>query len=558
MGKTLRLLAITLFMIFGFAAQAFAAKTYAVLPFTIDSIEQYKYMGVSIPQMISSRLYVKDAFQPIAKTTVGDQSALSGESDAARAQNSMHADYIIWGDIVIKEQDCTLNIYGREKDGKVWSRTVRTKVHSLSPSIQEVSNAISRELFGAKTDATAVSGTTQQAPAREISNQLNPELVHNEDGTRDVYLNPNFRYAGNTEDGSTLRTPTLPFPSVDFEVYDLDGDGRNEIVIIEGHAIHVYRFEGGQMKELASDNMILMVNNLSVRVYDAGAGKPKIIVNGQDDRASSSSYVYTFDGKQLKQEARNIPYYMSVITLPGEANPRLVGQYGDVQRVFKPGIYEMMPVADGGYIEGTRLDMPEKVNALNFTWMPSTLQSPELLVALTPEERLRVFGKGGNRIFETEEKFSGSYVGIEQTNQIRGMGKDTSYLPDKYFIPQRMLVADIEGRGEYVLLVNKPISTAAEIFERYRFYPQGEIHALYWDGVGLNLKWKTRRIKGSVINLSLADFNNDGVKDLVVGINTHPGAVGIKDRKTQFVAYPLDLTQADPNTPPDQIEFIHN
>ena len=209
------------------------------------------------------------------------------------------------------------------------------------------------------------------------------------------------------------------------------------------------------------------------------------------------------------------------------------------------------------YVEGTPLNLPDKVNALNFAWLPDK-EAVELLVMLTPEERLRVFGKGGNRIFETEEKFSGSYVGIQQTSQIRGMGKDREYLPDTYYIPQRMLVADLEGRGEYSLLVNKPISTAAEIFERYRFFPQGEIHAYYWDGVGLNLKWKTRRIRGSVIDISLSDLNNDGVMDLIVGLNTHPGAVGLSQRKTMLLAYPLDLNMTDPNTPVNPEEFIHD
>ena len=559
MTKTLRLFGITALILVAFATQAAAVETYAVLPFKITSVDQYQYMGVSVPQMISSRLYVKDKFQPVAKTTVADQSALSSESDAAKAQGSMQADYVIWGDMEIRDSNCEINVYARNKTGKVWSRHVSTKVNSMTPKIQEVSNAISQEVFGysAGTGVTAIP-SQNQAPIRETQNQLNPDLVVNEDGVRDVYLNPNIRYAGNTDDAGSMRTPTLPFPTVDFDIADLDGDGRNEIVLIENHAIRVYRYEQGKMMELASEQMILMNNNLSVRVFNPGVGRPKIIINAQDNRAASASYVYVFDGKNLKQEAKNIPYYMNVVTLPDMKQPILVGQYGDVQRVFKGGIYEMMKAADGTYMEGTRLDMPEKVNALNFTWIPYTKDSGPLLVALTDDERLRVFGKGGNRLFETEEKYSGSYVGIEQTNQIRGMGKDRTYLPDKYYIPERMLVADLEGRGEYVLLINKPSSTAAQIFDRYRFFPQGEIHALYWDGVGLNLKWKTRRIKGSVIDISLVDFNNDGIKDLVVGINTHPGAVGLSERKTMFIAYPLDIGQADPNTPPDATEFIYN
>ncbi len=559
MTKSLRLFGVTVLMLVAFATQATAAESYAVLPFKITSVDQYQYMGVSVPQMISSRLYVKDKFQPVAKTTVVDQSSLSSESDAAKAQGSMRADYVIWGDMEIRDADCEMNVYARNKAGKMWSRHVRTKINNMNPKIQELSAAISQDVFGytAGTGVTAIP-SQNQAPIRETQNQLNPDLVVNEDGVRDVYLNPNIRYAGNTDDSGSLRTPTLPFPSVDFDIADLDGDGRNEIVLIENHAIRVYRYENSKMVDLASDQMLLMNNNLSVRVFNPGVGRPKIIVNSQDDRAAASGYVYVFDGKNLKQEAKNIPYYMNVVTLPDMKQPTLIGQYGDVQRVFKGGIYEMMKAADGKYMEGTRLDMPEKVNALNFTWIPYTRDTGPLLVALTDEERLRVFGKGGNRLFETEEKYSGSYVGIEQTNQIRGMGKDRTYLPDKYYIPERMLVADLEGRGEYVLLINKPSSTAAQIFERYRFFPQGEIHALYWDGVGLNLKWKTRRIKGSVIDISLVDFNNDGIKDLVVGINTHPGAVGLSERKTMFIGYPLDISRTDPNTAPDATEFIHN
>ena len=67
---------------------------------------------------------------------------------------------------------------------------------------------------------------------------------------------------------------------------------------------------------------------------------------------------------------------------------------------------------------------------------------------------------------------------------------------------------------------------------------------------GLSLAWKTRRIKGSVMGLSLADFNNDGVLDLVTCINTHPGTLGMAARKTVVQAYPLDLEKTDPHTQP--------
>jgi hypothetical protein len=91
-----------------------------------------------------------------------------------------------------------------------------------------------------------------------------------------------------------------------------------------------------------------------------------------------------------------------------------------------------------------------------------------------------------------------------------------------YNLPLRMLVTDLNRDGQFEVLVNKDISVAAQFFQRYRFFPNGEIHSMFWDGVGLSLAWKTRRIKGTVSDYGLADVNNDGVTDLYVCLNTTP------------------------------------
>ena len=153
------------------------------------------------------------------------------------------------------------------------------------------------------------------------------------------------------------------------------------------------------------------------------------------------------------------------------------------------------------------------------------------------------------------DAISGSATGMEHYKGMPGLGVDRNYqMPSKYFAPMRLIVADIGHTGEYTLLVNKPISTAAQIFDRYRYFPQGEVHALFWDGVGLGLKWKTRRIRGSVAAVDLADFNNDGILDLVVGLNTSPD-LGVGSRQCLVTAYPLDVSQMNPNAPADLSDF---
>ncbi len=113
----------------------------------------------------------------------------------------------------------------------------------------------------------------------------------------------------------------------------------------------------------------------------------------------------------------------------------------------------------------------------------------------------------------------------------------------------RMETIDLDNNGILELLTNKPISTAATFFNNFRNYPAGEIHSMVWDGIGLSLLWKTRRITGTVADFEIGDPNNDGVLDLVVCVVTYPGALGFGDKRTMITLYPLDTTLTDPNTP---------
>ena len=124
---------------------------------------------------------------------------------------------------------------------------------------------------------------------------------------------------------------------------------------------------------------------------------------------------------------------------------------------------------------------------------------------------------------------------------------DKNYqLPSKYYAPMRLIAADIGNTGEYVLLVNKPISTASQIFDRYRYFPQGEIHALYWGWRGPGLPRKTQCIRAVPWpKRDLADVNNDGVLICGGGLNTSPD-LGIGSRQSMITAYPLDVS---PQTP---------
>ncbi len=158
--------------------------------------------------------------------------------------------------------------------------------------------------------------------------------------------------------------------------------------------------------------------------------------------------------------------------------------------------------------------------------------------------RLKMYDQTMEKLSSSgDDRYNSSGVGIETSERLAGMGAGTSTDAKiaTYNVPFHMVAAKLGKSKKYELLVNKDLSIAAQFFSRFTYYSQGEIHALAWDGVGMNLAWKTRRIKGQVADIALADLNNDGRKQLVVLLNTFPGGLGFSNRKTVVLAYDLNM-----------------
>ena len=361
-----------------------------------------------------------------------------------------------------------------------------------------------------------------------------------------------------TKEGAELAYAGLyekyPYLNItEWSVADVNGDGKNEVVVLGEKRLYVYQWQNERLVQLGEYKIPTRMMPLALRSIDLNRDRAEeiILTAYEEEYTQPYSMVLSFKGNTFTEVAERLPYYLNVVRVPPDYMPTLIGQKGDPSRIFsRGGVYEMMKQGNS-LVQSKKLDLPSGVNALNFAWLPGTPgKETEKLVVLTDEERLRVFSDKGSQLNQTDEKFSGSAIGIAEQTQMPGMGKDNILIPSKYFVPLRMIPSDLEQDGSWELLVNKPISVSAQFFENYRFFPEGEIESLYWDGVCRGLQWMTRRIKGSVVDFALADPNNDGTKDLVVCLNTHPGALGLQNRKTVVVFYPLDLSMMDPKTAP--------
>lgn len=532
-------------------AQA-AEKSFVVLPFTVNAPQSYGYLSKAVPSTIQQRLGRPGALA--GKT--GSLKAAS-DADARKALNQSKADYAIWGVVNVMGNEASVEVHSIDKNGKTWSKSGSGPVSNLTGTVNNLAASLGAEAMGEP--VVARPGFMSKGGARKPG-QSSSDIVVNETGQNQVYLNPQFRYQGaGANDGSRLRSQRLNENMVDMAVGDFNGDGKTEIAVLGDHNLAIYLWgQDGRLKELGKTQISRSNNNLSMRAIDLNrdGSLDLVIASFEEENNRPYSYFYSFRGNKFSETSPRIPYFASVMKLPPTFAPRLVGQGWDSVRLFSPGVHELV-MTGGKYALGGRLGLPSGANVFNCAYIPaSKATGGDLLVMLTDDEKVKVFqGKSDKPIHTTMERFSGSATGMEFYKSMPGLNVDkTSQLPGKYYAPMRMIAADIGNTGENVILLNKPISTASQFFDRYRFFPQGEVHALYWDGVGMGLKWKTRRIRGSVAEIDLGDVNNDGILDLVVGINTSP-ELGVGSRQSMITAYPLDVTQTDPNTPADMSDF---
>ncbi len=531
--------------LFTLTKQALAeTKDYLVAPFNVVGSDEYDYLEKAVPGMLASRLFWSGKYE-----TSKNQEALAkanppaDRSASEKLLKQYAADYIFTGNITVLGKEASIDMTAIGADGQVWQNASTTNVDNLITTLQSLADTFSRQMFNRSVARTGTAPVNENATV-----PLSGDFVINETGTNKVYLNPSFRYQGNTA-GNRLKSQSLPFATVSMDAGDIDGSGDLDFIFAEdGRMLYLYNWNGGVMEKLAEYQLPSTHRTLAVRTFEQ-KGKTMIAVSAfSDNEARPLGVILEYSAGKLVPVVDRIPYYLNTVRIPGTTRDMLIAQSYDKSRVFRGQVFELY-VGPDSYTKGPSVpNLPKEANVYNFTYLPDAEDSRGYkLAVLSKLEKLLVFSSNGSRMHETNDLYSGGNAFIRIGDD--GLEISDDSLLNFYYIPMRMLSMDIDNDSQHELLANRPISTAATFFKNFRNYPQGEIHSMIWDGIGLSLLWKTKRISGTVADFLVADPNSDGIDDLITCVVTYPGALGLGERKTLITLYPLDTTLTDPNTP---------
>jgi len=524
------------------------AASYIVAPFQVSGAQGYSYLGQAVPSMLTSRLYLQGQFEPSVRQDAALREKSPSSRDAAAAMGRKYgADYVIWGSITVMGDQASLDVSALSPDGKVWKDASTSPVNALIGGLQNVADSVNIEVFGRTDVARAASGARAGSPSSAFVMNESRGSVQG-----DTYLNPSLRYQGSESATSQIRSQMLKYECLGMDVADIDGDGKNEVIMLSSNALYAYVWkDGNKLVQIGEYRLPATMRPVLARHFKQGK-QNYIVLSGYDTSdVSAYSQLLTFSKGEFRVAVKNIRRYLNVAKMPPLYAPVLIGQDGDRSKVVSGPVYEV-------YIEGDRVsrggnvaNLPKQATVFNFSWIPADKgKKGDHLALIAENETLLTFDARGNRLAGTEDTYSGSSVYVVGDRGIGSLSSNTDGSNTVlYYVPMRMPVVDLDHDGRYELLSNKPITAAGKLFSNYRTYPQGEIHAMLWDGMGMELLWKTRRIKGTVCDVTIADVNNNGKLDLVVGVNSYAGlASGVKTRCAVYL-YPLDtnMVSARPN-----------
>jgi hypothetical protein len=523
------------------AAQAQEAKNFAVLPFEINGPQKYQYLSRGIQDMLTSRLSWAGHMEPVGKDATSDAAEPENIQGAVSMLKSLAADYLIWGSVTVVEDQASLDVNVTADNGKNWTESTSVPMSRLIPELERIATRINDEIFNRKVRAADESPEKQEA-----RRPANPELLYSQQEAapgQGETLNPQFRSEGGASTQGRQRSSSLPFAARGLICADLDSDGNNDLVFIDKSDIAVYRYHERRLKLLDKFTAPSRIELLNLNIIDMNRdGIMEIAVSGMQDiqgKKNPSSMILNFKSGKLEIIEDRLSFYLNVFELPPTYKPTLVGQKKGSGRIFGGSVSEVVRMS-GGYDLGKGIALPDEANIFNVSYLPISLEDYKILV-VSDRDKLLVYTKTLERQYASEEEYAGSSVGFKYPDTFPGLGTREGSHELSYYVPLRLVTVNLNDDKAHELLVNKNISVAAQFFKHYRYFPQGEIHALFWDGIGMSLAWKTRRIKGTVMDYGINDVDDNGTMDLYICVVTHPGTLGLEDRKTYVVTYPLDL-----------------
>jgi TolB-like protein len=539
-------------------------KEIAVLPFTVHSSEDIEYVKNGVWDMLISRVSASDEITVLDKHRVMEELQKTGKKDLTAADiygfgKRLDIDYVIWGSIT--KIGNTVSLDGKLLDVSTYKTPVGIfeqcrGIDDVIPKISNFARKINSHVLGGAVSPTyEIPSTTETMPQgiekADSATAQKPEAVDvlkTDEGTFTSIVNPAF--ITNTSspvkmEGSWM-SQKYRNKFKGMAIGDVNNDGLNEVVLIDGRNVMIYQRRDDDLKLLNTFSGKAYDNYLAVDVADINGNDIKEIIISNIKNNRVDSFVLEYDGKKFTRIASGLKWFFRVVTMQDMSI--LLGQKKGLEKPFDTPIYDMI-WNKGEYEEGKRMSIPKGLSVFGLGIDSVEGSGIQRVLALNEYDHLCIYRKtkkelslihviGGSDdlVWKSGDVYGGTTNYFDYGGSATGNYDSGSEQAERKraYVNTRILTFDLNKNGKKEVVIIKNIAAAGRVMTGVKAFTRSEIYDLEWDGIGMAEQWKTKKIQGYVADYQIEDINNDGTKEIVL-------IVRLSRTRSVIVAYDLKI-----------------
>jgi len=474
----------------------------AIFPFQFHSKESLDYLQDAIFVTISSRLIEEGDIEVVERKRMRDalprpETTEITEELAQRIARELDADYAITGTLtkVGEFVNVDARLVGIEKPGP--PLRVASQYQGLEAAMEglaEFAESTRRRIVMAST----VPSKEEKPPPESTIASIYEKVLEGVRGEKPPPPQP-------VHGLETFHTVSTFLRGVD--VGDVDGDGANEILLIDKRTLWIYKQTGGRLRLFRKIEGHRNDHFLTLDVADVNRnGFAEIIITNMRPRGLRS-FMLEFEENRIKKITDRQKWFFRVVDSPAVGTV-LVGQKIAVDRHPTGGIYPF--VWKGKTFQPERKPLTKKeIPVFSFNVGDLDGRGEASIVYVDYHDRLRVLNRDGGHRWESSEAYGG-------TDIFYSLGSQGSKPDEKrVYIPPRLLVRDLDGDGASEIIVSRN-RFKLDMVERLRIYDRARLVDLAWRGMGFFENWGTPEISGYISDFQLKDVDGDGRGEIVI------------------------------------------
>lgn len=545
---------------FGLSVQAAPAQKVAVLPFSVNAEKDMTFLQQGIYDMLTNRLQTPGSIDIVPKQTVvnaGNGIDVNTTEGRRALANKIKADYVVGGVLTVLGESVSVDVRVTAADSKISERTfsdmsqdmgaIINKMDGIARNIKNYVNAgaasgastggnITVDLpqvadAGSDQDGSATGpGSRTKSWTDDVDSRTNPETAFK----REMMSGQAYALLSDNEDVAQAlllnywKGPAVNYSMMAIAIGDIDGDGLNETVVASHDTLYIYRMVDNNFYSVGTIPLEGSAKVISMDIADINRnGAPQIFLTRLNvTRQGLSSTVLQYSNGKYNVIADKLSYYLRVVNTPTRG-PILLGQKHILGAPFQRNLTEMS-WEGGQYVEDSRWRTSWPVNAIGSTL--GEIMGEYWVLGYDDGDFLRVFNDKGAQNWESGGPRGGNSVVYE-------LSKNSGSI-NYAFLPSRVQMRNLKNSpNQIVIAVNE--DAIGRKLANTRNFTDFMLYGYRWDGLDMELVWKTRKTKGFARDFIVGDFDNDGHDEVVIALVQSEGDSPLTTARGAIIAYEL-------------------